>query len=291
MKRLVQLTLALFLFWIPMTAQETVTYDFEDGLMPEGFTLINADMLIPFDEGDAAFIDSAWIVIESGLLNSFAALSLSWYVDDAGPADDWMILPKFTLGDGAKLSWTAQSTTSSGNYPDSYQVLLNTGEPTDVDFAENGEILLTIAPEAYETAQMREIDLSAYAGQSVHLAFRNITPSGDALLVDDISISNVIMTNTAEVDNAYFQLKVLSNPVSQNIAQLSYTLKEASDVTLLVQDLMGRTQLMLPLGEQFAGTNRADIDTSNLPAGTYVASIRTEDKIGTTKMVLTRSRQ
>lgn len=288
MKRLVQLALAFSLFWAPAMAQETVTYDFEDGLMPEGFTLINADMLIPANESDSAFIDSAWIVFESGLLNSWAALSLSWYVNDAGPADDWMILPKLTLGDGAVLSWKAQSTTSSGNFPDSYQVLLNTGEPTYDDFSDNGEVLLTVAPEEYQTAQSREIDLSAYAGQSVHLAFRNITPSGDALLVDDISISNVIMTNTLEVDNAYFGLTVLSNPVSQGRAQVAYTLPEAAEVSLMVQDLMGRTLQMLPLGKQYPGRNIAEVSTAQLPAGAYLIRIRTKDKAGTARMVVRR---
>ena len=55
------------------TAQETIVYDFEDGVMPESFTLINRDMLVPNQPDDAGFADTAWMVIESGLLESFAA--------------------------------------------------------------------------------------------------------------------------------------------------------------------------------------------------------------------------
>ena len=128
MKRLVQLVwVAVLLATVSASAQETIIYDFEDGEMPEEFTLINRDMLVPNEPDDAGFADTAWMVIESGLLESFAALSISWYVNDDGPADDWMILPKITVTDNSMLSWTAISTTSSGDFPDSYQVLINAG--------------------------------------------------------------------------------------------------------------------------------------------------------------------
>ena len=120
MKRLVQLVcVAVMLATLSATAQETIVYDFEDGVMPESFTLINRDMLVPNQPEDAGFADTAWMVIESGLLESFAALSISWYVNDAGPADDWMILPKISVTENSMLSWTAISTTSSGNFPES----------------------------------------------------------------------------------------------------------------------------------------------------------------------------
>ncbi len=286
MKKAIQLTLLCLFSLAAVHAQETIVYDFEDGQMPEGFTLINQDMLPPANEEDASFADSAWIVIYSNLLESNAALSLSWYVDDAGPADDWMILPKLQLGDAPMLSWTAQSTTSSGNFPDSYQVLINTGEPTFDDFASNGEILLEVAPEEYEEPQMRQLDLSAYAGQAVHIAFRNITPSGDALLVDDITITNVVTSAAPEVDNEAFKMTLSPNPAGQNEARLDYRLEEGAEVELLVQDMMGRTLLLLPQGKLPAGNHQLNINTATLSAGAYIVSIRTADKIGTTKLMV-----
>lgn len=287
MKRLVQLVLfSVFLSPLATLAQETITYDFEDGQMPEGFTLINRDMLEPANEEDAVFADSAWIVIESGLLESFAALSLSWYVDDAGPADDWMILPKITVTENSMLSWRAISTTSSGDFPDSYQVLVNTEAPTFESFEENGAILATFDPEEWETPQMREGSLEDFAGQSIYIAFRNITVSGDALLIDDITVTDAVITHTAEVDNAAFEFNLAPNPADATGANLQYTLETAAEVAITVRDLSGRTVQDKRQGRQAAGRHNITLDTSALPAGVYTVSVRTAAKVGTTKLVV-----
>ncbi len=287
MKRLVQLVLfSVFLSPLATLAQETITYDFEDGQMPEGFTLINRDMLEPANEEDAVFADSAWIVIESGLLESFAALSLSWYVGDAGPADDWMILPKITVTENSMLSWRAISTTFSGDFPDSYQVLVNTDAPTFESFEENGAILATFDPEEWETPQMREGSLEDFAGQSIYIAFRNITVSGDALLIDDITVTDAVITSTAEVDNSAFEFNLAPNPADATGANLQYTLEEAAEVAINVRDLSGRTVQDMRQGRQAAGQHNTTLDTSALPAGVYTVSVRTAAKVGTTKLVV-----
>ena len=287
MKRLVQLVcVAVMLATLPATAQETIVYDFEDGLMPDGFTLINRDMLVPNQPEDGGFADTAWMVIESGLLESFAALSISWYVDDAGPADDWMILPKITVTENSMLSWTAISTTSSGNFPDSYQVLINGEEPTFESFEANGAILATYDPEEWETPQMREVSLADYAGQSVHIAFRNITPSGDALLIDDITITEGEISSVAEVDNAAFEFNLAPNPAGDAGAVLQYTLEQVGDVVVSIQDMSGRQVQELRQGRLGAGRHNVQLETNSLPAGVYAVSVRTADKVGTTKLIV-----
>jgi hypothetical protein len=284
MKKCLLLSLALVLLGTYSFAQETIVYDFEDGQMPAEFTLINQDGLMPNQPDDIGFLDTAWMVIESGLLESFAALSISWYVDDAGPADDWMILPKFELGAGASLSWTAQSTTSSGNFPDSYQVLINTGEPTYDDFGNNGQIIAEYAPEEFETAQSRSVDLSDYAGQAVHIAFRNITPSGDALLIDDITLTEVITTSTVEVDQQAFDIAIAPNPAVAGSTLLSYTLENSSQVVIKVSSIDGKMIAQYPQGKLPAGQHQLWVPTDALTAGTYLVSIQDERKIGTIKL-------
>lgn len=267
-------------------AQETITYDFEDGQMPAEFTLINADGLTPNQPDDVVFADSAWIVIESGLLESFAALSISWYVDDAGPADDWMILPKFMLGDGAMLNWTAQSTTSSGDFPDSYQVLLNTGAPTLEDFAENGVVLQEFLPEEFENAQMRSIDLSDFAGQEVHIAFRNVTPSGDALLIDDIELTQVVTTSTQAVSPAAFQMQLLPNPATQGIITLSYQLESAADVQVEVRNIAGSLLANYPQGMRAAGVQQLQLPVQQLSSGVYLVSLTSGTQTATQRLII-----
>jgi hypothetical protein len=286
MKQLIQLVLVFMIGGFTNLSAQTITYDFEEGVMPEGFTLINADMLIPNEPDDAVFADSAWIVIESGLLESFAAVSLSWYVNDAGPADDWMILPKITINNGAELSWTAQSTTSSGNFPDSYQVLINTGEATAEDFSNNGAILLTVSPEEYETAQMRSVSLADYEGQSVHIAFRNITPSGDALLVDDISISNAVLSSAPAIAKDNFQMEIFPNPSVGKSVQLDYALEVAAEVTLIVRGMDGKVLAAYPQGRQPAGNHIHLLPVENLSAGVYLVSVQTAEKVGTSRLII-----
>lgn len=287
MKRLVQLVwAAVLLATASASAQQTIVYDFEDGVMPEEFTLINRDMLVPNQPEDAGFADTAWMVIESNLLESFAALSISWYVDDEGPADDWMILPKITVSDNSMLSWTAISTTSSGDFPDSYQVLINAGEPTFESFEANGAILVSYDPEEWETPQMREVSLADYAGQSVHIAFRNITPSGDALLIDDIAITEGMLSNTVAVDNASFEFKLAPNPATDDGTDLQFTLEQASDVVIAIQDMSGRRVQELRQGRLPAGQHQATLPTAELPAGVYTVSVRSANTMGTTKLIV-----
>ncbi|MCO6479393.1 MAG: choice-of-anchor J domain-containing protein [Phaeodactylibacter sp.] len=291
MRRVVQLALAFALCVASAQAQETISYDFEDGLMPEDFTLYNVDMLTPADEGDIGWLDTAWIVTTSSRFEGFAALSISWYEDEngneVGPADDWMILPRLQLGAGAELNFLVRSATTSGDFPDDYQVLINTGEATVESFGEDGEILWTEEAVESDDWQDRSLDLSAYAGQSVHIAFRNVTnTNGYGLWIDNIEVSQVITSSVREVDNEAFNMALTPNPAGRERVLLSYTLEEASQVSLSVRDMAGRTLMALPQGIQPAGNNQARIDVSNLASGTYIVSIRSDKKIGTAKMIV-----
>ena len=96
-------------------AQFTYQEDFENG-MPLSYTLINADGLTPAQEADSLFKEDAWRVLDSELMDSHTAISISWYENDAGPADDWMVLPKLEFGEEVKLVWRAMSSTL-GDYP------------------------------------------------------------------------------------------------------------------------------------------------------------------------------
>lgn len=287
---MVQLTVVFSLLWATAPAQ--VFYDFENGLMPEEFTLINGDMLTPALEEDAPWADTAWIATGSSRFAGFAALSISWYTDemgnDVGPCDDWLILPKITLGDNAALNFQVMSATSSGDYPDDYWVLINTEEPTIGSFEENGELLWQEDDVPSVELADRTVDLADYAGQTVYLAFRNVTNGdGYGLYVDNIEVTNGTVLAAPVVDNEAFQLALMPNPATET-ATLAYSLEAAAQVSLSVQDLLGRTLRVLPQGQLAAGPQTTQIDVKGLAPGTYIVSIRTEDKIGTTRLVVRR---
>lgn len=293
MKKYLLFSILLGLFLAPFAAQAqgTIVYDFEDGVMPEGFTLINNDMLIPALEADSIFAQLAWAVESSSAFEGFAALSISWYEneqgDEVGPADDWMILPKITLGEGAMLTFLARSATSSGNFLDDYQVLINSGEPTIESFEENGGILSQEQGVLHDAFQEYAIDLSEYANQTVHIAFRNVTnTNGYGLWIDDITITEAAISSSLTVDNEAFAMKLFPNPAGTESPTLQYTLATGSEVTVSLQDMTGRTVQVQRLGQQPSGEHQLSLATQALPAGAYIVSLRTADTVSTAKLVV-----
>jgi len=216
MKKNVHLFIVCFMLtgWLfqSVQAQVLLSEDFESGEFPADWFEINVDGLSPALDDDASWADTAWIVGASSTFTGYAIISISWYQDDngndVGPADDWLITPKVNILSGTTLNFDAKSATSSGDFPDDYWVLINTGEPTKESFEADGEVLLMVDDEDYEDFRNVEIDLSSYEGQDVHIAFRNVTNTdGYGLWLDQISISATDVS-TQEIDASYFQLRV-----------------------------------------------------------------------------------
>ena len=140
--------------------------DFSAG-MPSGFTLINGDGGAPATQ--VSFITDAWIGYTDLLdTTNMCAISTSYYTPTTG-ADDWMITSALSIPAGTKyqLSWDAVATDPL--YSDGYEVLLSTTGTNASDFT---TVLFTTAAEANAWTN-RTADLSAYAGQTVYIAFHN----------------------------------------------------------------------------------------------------------------------
>jgi hypothetical protein len=287
MKKCVLFTLSLLMVTV-LQAQD-FSVDFEDGQMPSDFVLLNEDGLIPADDGDIAWADTAWRVVTSSLFDGYAALSISWYEDangnEVGPCDDWMILPKITLSGDSELSFGAKSATSSGDYPDDFQVLINTGDPTKESFENNGEILVQDENVDHNDFVPYTVDLADFAGQSVHIAFRNITnTNGYGLWIDDIVVSGSSVANKNVVKDS-FQLSMSPNPAN-DFCQLNYSLAQGSHVVLSISNLLGERVLQQDLGLLNAGAQNFKLDVSGLSTGTYLVSLQTEEGIGTRKLII-----
>jgi hypothetical protein len=100
-------------------------------------------------------------------------------------ADAWLISPKFVLptvaaGDSLTFSWWEATNAS---YPDSYSVAVSTTTNDTASF-------VTVRPStvAAGTWTMQSIDLTAYAGQSVYVAFHHVTYDANYLFIDDVSL-------------------------------------------------------------------------------------------------------
>lgn len=263
--------------------------DFESGVMPEDFTLINNDGLTPALPGDAGFADTAWMVSTSTAFEGYAALSISWYEDEdgneVGPADDWMILPKLEISASSVLNFKVRSATSSGNFRDDYQVLINAGEPTVESFSDEGFLLLAEQEVIHNVWAERSIDLSEYAGQTMHIAFRNVTNmNGYGLWVNDIEVTNVTNISNRDIRHITDQLYVYPNPIQKN-AILKINLLDQYPVTLDIMDLQGRTLRTINHGILSPGNHTLSFSMDAEAAGIYLLRVKIGESQATRALV------
>ncbi|MDP2387902.1 MAG: choice-of-anchor J domain-containing protein [Bacteroidota bacterium] len=174
------------------TAGGAGTYAF-----PSGFLIMNVDNRTP--SGSVSYVNEAWERREDFNFNvaDSAAFSTSWY-SPAGAADDWMWTPLIgPITANTNLSWNA--VTYDALYPDGYEVRIMTsagGPPTGGtgvignQLTNSTQVFSIVAENTAWTA--RNLSLSAYAGQSIYVGFRNTSNDKFLLLIDDILVENMI---------------------------------------------------------------------------------------------------
>ena len=106
-----------------------------------------------------------------------AATAYSWNGGASYNADNWLISPAVELG--GVLKFFANTSTS---YPDSYEVLLSTTGTEIADFTETLQAMAAAAPGEVT------IDLSAYAGQTGHIAIHHVSYNCYLLVIDDFGV-------------------------------------------------------------------------------------------------------
>ena len=149
----------------------------------------------------------------SGLSNvnphggAYVASSWSWS-NSAMHANAWLISPKFvlptTVSEGLVLSWWD---ITNASYPDKYSVLVST---TTNDTAAFTTVVRPYGPASGSWAQ-RNVDLTAYAGQEIYIAFHHEDYDMNYLLVDDISLFDG--TPIAPVEDSLTVIITVNDPV------------------------------------------------------------------------------
>lgn len=107
------------------------------------------------------------------------AASTSWYAT-AGISNDWLITPSFTVPTGSYFEW--ESIALDPSFPDSYRVMISTTGTATSAFTTT---LLTVNPEN-SAWTARSINLSAYVGQTVNIAFQNYSNDMYLLYIDNV---------------------------------------------------------------------------------------------------------
>lgn len=264
--------------------------DFESGVVPETFTLINQDGLTPALPEEVSWADTAWIASQSANFDGFAALSISWYEDadgnEVGPCMDWLILPQLTIQEGAVFQFDAKSATTSGNYPDDYWVLINTGDPTAESFESDGTVLMMVDDEVADDFRNVTIDLTDYVGQAVYLAILNVTnTNGYGLWIDNLYVGTP--NSTQDVNRFASHMNVHPNPAI-TATELSYDLIEKSSVSIVIRDLQGKVIRKWDQGVQTVGQYRFDVPVGQLAEGIYNLTLYAGNQIMTKRINVIR---
>ena len=165
----------------PAKADVLFTESFE-GTFPGAWTLVDSDgdgnnwtqfNPMNFSEGGFPAYDG-----------QYGAMSRSWLSSGALTPDNWLISPEIENLGGTLRYYVVDD---GSNYPETYQVYVSTAEGTDIsNFVAVSEKMQS--PNSAEWVEVT-IDLSAYAGQSGRIAFRNYDCTDkDFMIIDAIGI-------------------------------------------------------------------------------------------------------
>lgn len=163
------------------------TEGFESGNAPVGFTFIDND-------GDGNNWDYTYLygpennAGHNGSLGMIGSASWDPNTQAALTPDNWMILPAFAIPTNAtdlSLSWYEKG--QDANYPDEYySVYITTAGRTVADFTATTAVLNSTVTGNWVK---KTVDLSAYAGQTINIAFRHYNCTDMFYLdIDDIRV-------------------------------------------------------------------------------------------------------
>jgi len=120
-------------------------------------------------------------------------ISTSWHCamsnsrfNPSGQADNWMILPQIQLPSNTPyIIWDAKSVSNSLGKKEDYEILISTNTTNISDFS----VISTITQENFGFTQ-HSINLTAYAGQNVYIAFRHTSNDEYILCITNIEIGD-----------------------------------------------------------------------------------------------------
>lgn len=186
------------------------------------------------------------------------------YNDDAD-VNDWAISPALTLPANSQfeLSWYVRLIPYHG-IVNTYEVMVSTTGTEAADFTQ-----IYTESDSTDGYVQRSVSLADYAGQTIRIAFHNISAQGgDAMLIDDIRVGE-----TSGIDNAAaIDINIYPNPASE-------VLNIVADGVRLVEmlDVNGRVVLESRIG--------GAIDLSSLANGVYMVRVTTDAGVSTEKVV------
>lgn len=240
----------------------SITWDFNDGLLPADWRLHNVDGLTPHNSNMFPN-NQAWAIIQIDETD-YAAAATSWF-EPAGQADRWLVTSRINLQGGNFLKFDVSS--YEEEYPESMEIKLSTGGTEPSDFTTLLQSLTDI-PIGFDT---KTIDLSNYTG-SVRIAFRLISDDKSMGFIDNVKILGQA-SGLNNVANSTFG--VYPNPANDFV-----TISDANGADVKVIDMLGRTLIAKTIK-----SSNETISISDLQTGMYMIQMVKDGKVSSQKLI------
>lgn len=127
-----------------------------------------------------------------------------------------------------------------------------------------------------------EVSLAAYTGKTIYLAFLHDSNNNFMLQIDDILVVYKEISATSDRFSVVIDFTVAPNPIRSE-ATIKWSLNQALETRLEIRDVSGRLMHSTLLPEMQA--NQYQLNMENWSAGTYIATLLTDQGIGRQKLV------
>lgn len=234
--------------------QTDILFETFDSGFPAGWTLADEDGNAV--QSQVSQFTEAWIIqsdLDTMGMDSVVA-STSFY-DPAGASYDMLITPKLQLGAyGNYLYWEAMSHDPS--YPDSYIVLYSATDSLPASFQDT-LIVINNEPPSWTSYDL-SLDTAGISGQTVYLAFVNVSDDKYILYLDNIRVQ--IEDPVSAEMHALRTFSAFPNPCTD---QLFIDLPTSTQYR--IYDITGRLELQ--------GRYNGSVGMTSLSRGTYVLEV------------------
>jgi hypothetical protein len=263
-----------------------LTESFEEGEMPEGWTQIIENTGSDINIGDftwqitgAVELQSSTITPQDGDYQAF----IMWSND---AQDEWLITPEFEAPDGNLIFW--YHGTNGSTYGDNYYVKVSTDDGASWTALWNASDL-PAGENHYDVPAT--VDLSAYAGQNIKIAWNGVDGDGQGLwytwAIDNITIGGKPFSVK---DLAFESASNLSsgaiNPMAKD-GLYRNRVKVADMVNLAADKAFTGYTVFLNGTEMANDVTETEYSFTNLPYGTHTAGVAANYSSGNSDTVYT----
>lgn len=234
----IQFFMLFCLSLLSFSVSAQLTEDFEGSIPPAGWAI--------FDNGNGT--TQSWQASTTANTGAQAAYVRYEYVT-TGTAVDWMVTPLVNITAGASDLAFYQRQSYGSDYGTIYTIRVSTTSQTDTTTFTT--IDTQLEPDFGLSYTPKLVDLSAYVGQSVYVAFVMEQDGGDNWFIDDLSIGAPPCLDPSAVT---------ANNITANSADISFNANGApqAEVALVAAGAAAPTSGTVTSNSPFSATGLAD---------------------------------